>query len=121
MGDGEGGGPNELSAVVGPFWSEAKVCAALDVTRAALDDRCVVGEVLRLVTADAVSVYPVWQFHRRSDGAAEVKPAVAPVFRLLRRHDPWAVAVLLHTRSPELDGLSPLEWLVEVPPVARTP
>jgi hypothetical protein len=57
-----------------------------------------------------LTVYPVEQFWRRG-GRVEVRPALVPVFRTLRGFDGWAVAVLLHTPAPELDGLSLLAWL----------
>lgn len=99
-----------IGALVGPCWSPTRVCSALDVTDPGLAARRESGEVLGLSTRDGDVVYPLWQFQRR-EGRVEVKPALVPLFRALRRFDGWAVAVLLHTPSPELDGQTPLGWL----------
>lgn len=32
---------------------------------------------------------------------------------VLRDHDPWTIAVLNHTPAPELDDLTPLDWVRE--------
>lgn len=104
--------PNELAALAGPVWSEAKASQSLAVTRDALAALSRTGDVLRLVTADGQFVYPVWQFSR-GDGRVEVKPGLLPLLRTLREFDGWAVALLLRTPAPELEGLSPLDWLGE--------
>lgn len=101
---------NELAALVGPCWSEAQVASALAVPPESLAGLRAEGGVLGLLAADRAWVYPVDQFNRR-DGRVEVEPGLLPVFRALRGHDPWAVAVLLHTPAPELDGATPLGWL----------
>lgn len=107
------GGPvdrNDLVEVVGPVWSEARAIAALDVSAGTASSMRDAGSLLGLRTSDGARVYPVAQFQRR-DGTVEVKPALVPVLRALRGSDPWAVAVLLHTPAPELDGATPLGWL----------
>ncbi len=101
---------NELANLLGPFWSEERVCAALRLTPDALRTRCVTGTVLGLTTADGRQVYPVSQFQRQ-DGQVEVKPALVTVLQALCDFDPWTVATLLHTPAPELDGASPLSWV----------
>lgn len=68
------------------------------------------GEVLGLVTRDGTTVYPVFQFWRRDD-RVEVKTALVPMFQTLRAFDGWAVAVLVQTPSPELNGETPLDWV----------
>lgn len=103
--------PNELAALLGPFWSSAKVQDALGVpTRQALASRRKNGSVLGLKTSDGDVVYPVWQFHRRDD-AIEVKPALVGMLRILKTFDPWTVAVVLRTPAPELKGLTPIDWV----------
>ena len=112
---------NEIAQVVGPCWSESKVLAALGVTADTVASRRETGTILALTTADGARVYPVDQF-RRHAGTVEVKPALLPLLRALRRFDPWAVAVLLHTPAPELDAATPLGWLSDggaPEPVAR--
>lgn len=104
-------GPNELAALVGPVWSAANTCRSLGVSQGGLAALGSAGDVLRLVTADGEAVYPVWQFSRR--GQVHVKPGLVPLVRTLRGFDGWTVAVLLHTPAPELDDLSPLDWLAE--------
>lgn len=79
-------------------------------SRQALASRVSNGSVLALKSADGAVLYPVSQFHRRSDGTAEVKPALVAFLRTLRAFDPWAVGVLLHTPAPELGGLTPMGW-----------
>ncbi|WP_210438466.1 hypothetical protein [Nocardioides xinjiangensis] len=100
---------NELADLVGPFWSWSRVSAALGLS----SDRRARGEVggalLGLATTDGQVVYPVWQFHRLPSGRVEVRPGLAAVFHELQGFDPWAVAVLIHTPAPELDGQTPLE------------
>jgi hypothetical protein len=103
-------GTNELADLVGPFWSETKVCDALGVDAVALQARREAGTVLGLTTSDGERVYPVSQFDRQ-DGTVEVRPALVPFLSALRRFDAWAVAVLLHTPAPELDDQTPLDWV----------
>ena len=67
-------------------------------------------QLLAPVSSDGVTVYPVWQFHRR-DGVVGVKPSLPPVLNALRPLDGWTVAVLLHTPATELNGSTPLDWL----------
>lgn len=102
---------NELAELIGPFWTARRVCAALGLSPDALDIRRADGTVLALSSADGVVVYPVSQFQRHPDGTTEVRPALIPVLQALHAYDPWAVAVLLHTPAPELDGTTPLDWL----------
>lgn len=101
---------NELAALVGHCWAEAQVASALAVPPESLAVLRAEGEVLAMLAADGVWVYPVDQF-RTGRGQIEVKPDLVPVFRALREHDPWAVAVLLHTPAPELDDRSPIDWV----------
>lgn len=102
-------GMNELAALVGPFWTEPKVSVALRASVEELAARRHEGTILGLATSDGDLFYPLSQFQQR-DGSVEVKPGLLPLFRALRAFDPWAVAVLLHTPSVELDGVTPLEW-----------
>lgn len=104
--------PNELAALLGPFWTGKKVREALGIsTRQALDSRRRNGSVLALKSSDGDLFYPVFQFQRRADGHVEVKPGLLPVLRALRHFDPWTVGVLLRIPSPELGGLTPVDWV----------
>lgn len=106
----EGQPANELADLVGPVWSESKACAALDASRDVLSARREAGTLLGLTTSDGTTVYPVFQFVRRTDGQVEVRPGLLAVMGPLRAFDPWAVAVLLHTPAPELGGSTPIQW-----------
>jgi hypothetical protein len=102
--------PNELAALLGPFWSSTKVRSIFGATsRQALADRRKHGSVLGLKTSDNDVVYPVFQFHQH-DGRVEVRPALVSVLRILKAFDPWTVAVFLRTPAPELGALTPLDW-----------
>lgn len=101
---------SELGALVGPFWSADKVCASLGVTGDVLATQQETGEVLGLVTRDGETLFPVFQFQRRDD-QVEVRPPFVPMFQILRGFDGWAIAVLVYTPSPELNGISPLDWV----------
>lgn len=101
---------NELAEVVGPNWTEGKVIAAMGVSPETVTSWREDGAILALPTRDGALVYPTAQFERRQ-GTVVVRPALLPFLQALRRFDPWAVAVLLHTPTPELDGKTPLEWL----------
>jgi hypothetical protein len=110
--DSRTGGPvdNDLVDLVGPFWSEAKVCTELSVMADTLAVWRAEGAILGPVTADSEPVYPVAQFHRHS-GFVEVRPGLLPLLHTLRDYDSWAVAVLLNTAAPELGGVTTLEWV----------
>ena len=101
---------NEIAALIGPFWTESKVCDVLGVAADELAVRRAEGTVLALTSTDGDTFYPVDQFQRRGDERLEVRAALVPLLRTLRSFDAWTVAVLLHTPAPELGGLTPLDW-----------
>ena len=103
--------PNRLATLLAPFWSSTKVQTELGLkSRQALDERRKSGRVLALKTSDNHRIYPVSQFQRRGNHI-EVKPELIKMLSVLRDHDPWSVAVLLHTPAPELGTLTPLDWI----------
>jgi len=99
----------ELADLLQPFWNAAKVLSELDLPdQTALDELSAAGNVLGLQTADGAVIYPVWQFQRRG-AKTEVRASVQAIATVLREHDRWRVAVLLHTPAPELEGSTPLD------------
>jgi hypothetical protein len=106
----DGPDANEIAKLVGPMWSEAKVCDALGIEAKALATRREEGTVLVPMMSDGVRAYPISQF-QRTDGAIEVRPALIPFLTTLRHFDPWTVAVLLQTPAPELEDKTPFDWL----------
>lgn len=103
-------GENELAALVGPFWSRDRTCSALGLTPEALAALQAEGGLLELRSAEGDPFYPLFQF-QKAGNHVQVRTTVAAVTRVLRHFSAWAVAVLLHTPAPELDGSTPLEWL----------
>jgi hypothetical protein len=96
--------------LLGPFWSSAKVRAALGInTRQALDSRITSGSILGLPTSDRRLLFPVFQFVAHGE-QVRVRPALAGMFSVLRSQDPWSVAVMVNTPAPELHDETPLAW-----------
>ena len=56
--------------------------------------------------------YPIFQF-RAVNGKVEVRPALAAMLKILKEHDPWAVASLVNIPASELGGCAPLQWECE--------
>lgn len=102
--------PNELARLVSPVWSSRRTAQALDIAPEELLARQRSGSLLAVRTTDGDEFHPAFQFQERG-GRTEVKPGLVPLFRSLREYSPWAVAVLLRTPSPELQDMTPLEWL----------
>ncbi|WP_299056455.1 hypothetical protein [uncultured Nocardioides sp.] len=93
------------------MWSEKKVRSTLELNDRELREMCNAGQLLGLTAADALTIrYPVFQFERH-DATVRVKPALAAFMTLLSYRDPWTTAIVAKTPAPELDGLSPLEWV----------
>ena len=98
---------NPMADLVGPFYDTPRVQTLLDVSKQAVSDRRKHGSVMAMRTSDGLWVYPVFQFEGR-----RIKPALTGVFRVFRGHDGWTASVWLLTLNDELDGRSPLDWLV---------
>lgn len=100
--------------LLAPYWSEGKVMKALGLNPAELANHRESGLILGLPDTDGGLSYPVWQFHCRTDGAVEVKPKVAQVLEAFHdRAEPWTVGILFRTPAPELDDLTPEQWIEE--------
>lgn len=78
-------------------------------TRQAVHDLVRRGRLLGLPTRDGRTLYP--RFQLRSDGRPY--PSLAPVLRAFSEAgaDAWTVASWFATAQPELDGLTPADWL----------
>jgi len=98
---------NPMADLVGPFYDTTRVQTLLDVSKQAISDRRKHGSVLAMRTGDGLWVYPVFQFEGR-----RVRPELTGVFRVFRGFDGWTACVWLTTRNDELEGRSPVEWLV---------
>ncbi|WP_028644594.1 hypothetical protein [Nocardioides sp. URHA0020] len=68
------------------------------------------GLILGVESTDGDHRYSVAQFERAGD-LTRVRPGLQSLFRALRKHEAWTVAVLMHTPAPELGDLTPLQWV----------
>ena len=99
-----------LVDTVGPSWSTKKLRAELGgISPQAVHQRVARGTLWALPTSDGAAAFPTFQFVRRN-GRLETKRGLQVMFKILRGEDPWAVAVLMQTPAPELEGASPVEW-----------
>ncbi|WP_062467441.1 hypothetical protein [Demequina maris] len=89
---------------VGPVYTADGAARALGVDVAALPRE----RMLELVTADGVTVYPIWQF---VDG--QVDPTVTEIVRILApvAATAWSIAWWATGRRPLLDDHTVPEWL----------
>lgn len=109
--------------IVGPFTRTDGAQARLGgISRQAVASKAARRRLLRVVTADGVHLFPVWQFTT----AAGVLPGLPEVLSLFRGADidDWTLAGWLRTPDPEL-GESPCDALLRgqterVLTVART-
>lgn len=102
---------NALISWTGPFWSGEKVCEQLGLPSVqVLASLCSDGSIFGLETFDGKMVFPVWQFEKYNR-TVTVRPVISQVVNILGSHDRWTVAVVLNVPAPELEGLSPLDWV----------
>jgi hypothetical protein len=113
--------PSPWNELVGPFTRSEGVQARLGISRQAVASKATRRRLLRVVSADGVHLYPVWQFSGKS-----VLNGLPPVLALFPEAavDGWTVAGWLRTEDVEL-GESPYDVLVRgdvarVLSVART-
>lgn len=99
--------PSPWDELVGPFILTAGVQARLGVSRQAVAAKASRRRLLRVITADGVHLYPLWQFRGKG-----VLPALLDVLALFPEGtvDGWTLAGWLRTPEPEL-GESPLDAL----------
>lgn len=100
--------PSQWDAVAGPFVQTEGVQARLGISRQAVASKAARRRLLRVVTSDAVHLYPLWQFEGRG-----VVAGLSDVLALFPEQavDGWTLAGWLRTPEPEL-GESPFEALV---------
>lgn len=103
---------SEMAELVAPVWSAEHARRVLGISRPAMLDRRKTGSLLAVQSSDGDFFYPVSQFEKQA-GKVRVKPALRQFMMALRDHDPWTIAVLNHTPAPELDDLTPLDWVRE--------
>lgn len=98
---------SQWDELVGPFMLSEKVEALLGVSREAVDAMARSRRLLRVISADGVSLFPCFQF----DGNHMV-PGLPEVLTLFAEDkvDGWTVAGWLRTPDVELGG-SPYEVL----------
>jgi hypothetical protein len=99
--------PSPWDELVGPFTLSVGVQARLGITRQAVAAKASRRRLLRVISADGVHLYPLWQFDgkRLLAGPPEVL-ALFPEDAV----DGWTLAGRLRTPDPEL-GESPLDAL----------
>ncbi|TRW46371.1 hypothetical protein [Georgenia yuyongxinii] len=100
---------------VGPVYFTADLVEWLGVGEAELEWRAAALKVLAIRTADALLVFPAWQF----DEDGQVLPGVTETLRALATGglDDFTHVLWFGGASDELDGLSAVEWLTQGRPV----
>lgn len=102
--------PSPWDEVAGPFTRSEGAQARLGgISRQAVAAKAARRRLLRVVTADGVHLYPVWQFAPTGG----LLPGLADVLALFPEHDVdgWTLAGWLRTPEPEL-GEAPLDGLL---------
>ena len=103
----------ELADLLAPYWSAPRTVQALGLTPAQMAERVADGSVLAVPTYGGTLFFPSWQFQRPPGGGFEVKPGLLTLIRTLHTviNDGRTVGTLLRTPAPELDDLSPEQWV----------
>ncbi|MCS5521472.1 antitoxin VbhA family protein [Curtobacterium flaccumfaciens] len=94
-----------LDERTGPFFDAASLPGLLQGSAAALTASVQDGDVLAVVSAEGLLLYPAFQF----DETGQPLPRLREVLAQLdpARTDPWGDAVWLNAPDDELDGMSP--------------
>jgi hypothetical protein len=113
--------PSQWNDLVGPFTRSEGVQARLGISRQAVAAKATRRRLLRMLSADGVHLYPLWQFD--GNGVIAGLPEVLALFPE-DAVDGWTLAGWLRTPEPEL-GEAPYDALVRgdvtgVMSVART-
>lgn len=100
--------PSPWDALAGPFVQTEGVQARLGISRQAVASKAARRRLLRVVTADGVHLYPLWQFEGRG-----VVGGLSDVLALFPEQavDGWTLAGWLRTPEPEL-GEAPFDALI---------
>jgi hypothetical protein len=105
--------PRMWANVAGDRLATADLVQALGVSRQALAKRVANGTLLGL-PGRGTTLYPTWQFEVTAD-TVRVRRPVAEAFAAWVEEagalDPYAVIAWAQTRQPELDDLTPLQYL----------
>ena len=103
----------ELADLLAPYWSAPRTLQELGIKAGEMRQRLVDGSVLAVATYGGTLFFPIWQFQRHPDGRVEVKPGLLTFMQTLRTviEDGWTVGTLLRTSAPELDDLTPEQWV----------
>jgi hypothetical protein len=100
--------PSPWDELAGPFTRSEGVQARLGISRQAVAAKAARRRLLRVVSADGVHLYPIWQFDR--NGVVAGLPEVLALFPE-DGVDGWTLAGWLRTAEPDL-GESPYDALV---------
>lgn len=94
-----------LDERTGPFFDAASLLDLLQVSPAALTALVQDGDVLAVVSADGLPLYPAFQFDKAGKPLPRLREVLAQLDPALT--DPWGDAVWLNAPGDELDGMSP--------------
>lgn len=99
--------PSSLTAAVGPVCNTGQAAAWLGVSRQGLHKAINENRILAFQSADGKWLYPTWQFTR----AGMLTNALQQTLGRLEKWDRFSRAEWLYAENPELDGLSPAQWI----------
>lgn len=105
--------PKVLDDHVGPFYDTSGLRSWTGTSRQAIHAKVQRNRLIACQLEDGSWVYPAWQF----DNRGTPKPALVHVWRELRgpaedpHADPWTCALWMRAPHPDLDGMTPVEWI----------
>jgi hypothetical protein len=101
------------AARLGETLNTSEVSERLHISRQALAKRLKAGTILG-IAGRGTTHYPIWQFEQTLD---EVRPEVREVFKIFAATmgslDAFTVSSWMTTPSQDLEGLTPLDWLIK--------
>jgi hypothetical protein len=104
------GSTEDLPLLIAPLWSALHVSRQLGVDESTLNVLRARAQVLAVPLRDGSLGYPSAQFET-AGATVRVRPDLARFMHVLRRRDPWTVAILLHTPARDLRGGTPIAWV----------